>query len=292
MVVRRGILEEKCLVRRRSRFSGVPSVASLTSLVLSSLISGLACEPSNAKGRNEAQDNAPNVRVTFRAVDVDIASKQALRADDLSGIATSDLNAAVSRALREYPPEVLKANLRTVHLVSALSVGDSAMGGLAHRSEITVSVEPGSDQDDLARAIHHEIAHLLISRRGWGFQRVASCTPGGGYLQGGEEAIRLGRDDLRYDPELISLGFLCEYSRASPEEDMAVLWEWLMTQPAFLERLAGTSAPLACKLCELRRLIRWHDRAWVDRFATLWTASGCSDARAKRGRVEGGTGHR
>jgi hypothetical protein len=136
-------------------------------------------------------------------------------------------------ALKHYPVELVKKNLKAVYYAKELSFYGVQFGGtnsldtiyLANRGE-----QAGFTGEYLVNAFHHEFSSILLRNYWERFDEeawIAANAPGVGYREGGVIAIRDGMSDTRFKPRHNVDGFLNEYGNASLEEDFNTFAEAL-----------------------------------------------------------------
>ncbi|MCK6448547.1 MAG: putative zinc-binding metallopeptidase [Planctomycetes bacterium] len=108
-----------------------------------------------------------------------------------------------------------------------------------------------ADEAHARRAVHHEFAHAFddaTSHDGEDVLWTALNPPNFAYGAGGLSRVS---DPAASRLESASVGFVTGYATASPQEDKAELFAWLMTAPEEVRRLAAGDPYLAAKWDEL-----------------------------------------
>ncbi len=136
-------------------------------------------------------------------------------------------------ALKRYPVELVKKNLKAVYFAKELNFYGVQFGGtnsqdtiyLANRGE-----RQGFTGEYLVSAFHHEFSSILLRNYWDKFDEDAwfdANAPGVEYRDGGVIAIRDGMSDTTFKAKYNVDGFLNEYGNASLEEDFNTFAEAL-----------------------------------------------------------------
>lgn len=159
----------------------------------------------------------------------------------------------LNKALQKYPPALLKKHLKTIYAVSALRYRGIGASGTNCEHELYIANE-GADEgyDDLfiEGTFHHEFSSILLWYHPRDLNTAAwnAINPRGfRYGEDGVAAVKAHQDDTAIDPQLCANGFLCEYSRASLEDDFNMLAEHLFTHGAALRAIAARFPKIRAK---------------------------------------------
>lgn len=145
----------------------------------------------------------------------------------------------LTEALSHYPEEVLVELIDEIHFTDTLYDGHTTWLGKADcRTRVfRVGLYSKRDDRDLARTIHHELAHLWMCR---------------------DPAVRDAWVSMYERPreglsraELRRAGFVTPYASTNAGEDFAEMWEAWMDRPDRLEVQAASNPRLADKLARL-----------------------------------------
>ncbi len=136
-------------------------------------------------------------------------------------------------ALKHYPVELVRKNLKAVYFAKELSFYGVQFGGTNSQDTIYIAnrgERAGYTGEYLVSAFHHEFSSILL-RNFWDkFDEeawVAANGPGAVYREGGVIAIRDGMSDTTFKAKYNVDGFLNEYGSASLEEDFNTFAEAL-----------------------------------------------------------------
>lgn len=129
------------------------------------------------------------------------------------------------KAISKYPKDLIHANLKKLYFLGGLSFSGIQATGTSSLDSIYIvdrGIPMGFDFKDVELTIHSEFSALLLRKhralldiRNWNL-----CNPEGfSYLGGGVSAVSSGKDNVDIGSAKLSEGFICEYSKASLEED-------------------------------------------------------------------------
>jgi hypothetical protein len=138
---------------------------------------------------------------------------------------------AILRAIAKYPPVLVRRHLSRVYLMRRLVFYGLDYGGTYSNDRIYIVSDP--QQPELAEAsFHHEFSSILMKNEAGRFPRAAwmrALPVQSSYRHGGLAALRRGETGLAWMPQFHLQGFLCEYGKASFEEDVNTFAEALFT---------------------------------------------------------------
>lgn len=166
------------------------------------------------------------------------------------------------RELDLYPPSVFgKGKVERIVLGRKLTSNGERRSGLAMVGDGILLLNVESYRPEGIRdGLHHEVFHLLedrsaASREAWKRQNLA------GFVYLGDGSLM---QDYRAHQKNTTMGFVSSYSRASIAEDKAELFEYLMTDPEFVDGRCAKDALLRGKVELLKMELAPHgmDEAW------------------------------
>ena len=156
---------------------------------------------------------------------------------------------AVKRAMSRYSPELIRQNISRVYIVNGLSFYGLDYGGTYSHDRVYL-VACKHNTGIVEASFHHEFSSILLRNHGNRFPKndwFAELPPGTQYRFGGVEALRSGEISLAWSPQFHAQGFLCEYGKASFEEDVNTFAEALFTGQGVF-RLAAQYPRIARKV--------------------------------------------
>lgn len=180
---------------------------------------------------------------------------------------------AVARAaLDKYPQRVLDDHLNHVQLVGRLAINGHRVGGLNSGTLVFISTGE-SDWPSGPRtegALHHEFAHVLLSRCAGKLDRgafQAHNPPGFRYAGGVMEAVAAETPGLlRWDDELARDGFVNTYATLSPVEDFCEVARLLFQGDRRLREACAVSERLAGKVRAVKAFYGAVDPAFTEAY--------------------------
>lgn len=128
----------------------------------------------------------------------------------------------VGHALGKYPADLLTATLKKIYCLGRLEYSGALTGGTRSRNAVYVVCKPSYAATDVERIIHAEYSSVLFQKFPQHFDAKAwnAINPTDfRYLGGGVQAVKAGLASRRSDEAMREQGFVCEYAKASIEED-------------------------------------------------------------------------
>lgn len=139
----------------------------------------------------------------------------------------------VSATLQKYPERVLRSNLYHIYLLGGLSFSGVSAGGTNSDTHVYIVVSDersGYTAESIEKTFHHEFSSILFHNHRRYFRQgewISANPPEFRYVGSGVEAVKRRRASLEYSSELSKLGFYCEYSQSTLENDFNVIAELL-----------------------------------------------------------------
>lgn len=136
------------------------------------------------------------------------------------------VRAVLQRALKKYPPQVLRSHLEAVYVLQELRYSGVDTGGTNSRTCVYVKAgDPAAGFTDahLEGVFHAEFSSILLRnemRRFDGEAWEAINPHGFRYLSNGVDAIKQRKADTKLRAGLHEEGFLKQYSQSSLENDL------------------------------------------------------------------------
>jgi hypothetical protein len=160
----------------------------------------------------------------------------------------------LNEGIKKYPPRLLDQELRTVYVLSDLSYrGITACGTYSAKDIYVVNQGETMGYNDawVEATFHHEFSSLLLlhhpqylEANAWSAVNPHSFR----YGEDGVQAIKQHHDNQECDRSLCSVGFWCEYSQNSMEDDFNMLAERLFLGDATLRAMASKYPKIRKKL--------------------------------------------
>ena len=153
----------------------------------------------------------------------------------------------ISKNIEKYDSDFLKKiNLRFIVLCEDLYISKINTGGIPDHKKRTLILDINFNEKYFERVIHHEIFHiiqdsfkLIFNETTWSEFNDKSFK----YAECSTCSNRLGLD--LYDN---TKGFLTEYSKSIPSEDMAEVYSFLMTDKINIENISKNDSILFKKI--------------------------------------------
>ena len=140
----------------------------------------------------------------------------------------------IKKNLKNYSPSFLKKNnIRYLVMCENLFISNINTGGIPDTKKRTLIIDINFNPKYFERMIHHEIFHMIqksnskhfnekkwsaLNRKDFEYAKCSTCS-----------------DRLNLDLYKKTEGFLTEYSKSIPSEDMAEVFSFLMTDKAKVE---------------------------------------------------------
>lgn len=132
---------------------------------------------------------------------------------------------AVGKAEGKYPGDMLKQYLKQTHLLGDLNFFQTSYLGTNSKDKLYI-VADGTN--DVEKTFHHELSSILLRQHPEYLDQAAwnNTLPKGFEYGGGTVAAhRSGMDSLTLERSEARQGFVCDYSRASQENDFNMIAE-------------------------------------------------------------------
>lgn len=139
---------------------------------------------------------------------------------------------SIRKALRKYPVQMLKKNLKTVYLLDHLTSFGVPYGSTYTEDAIFITnsgITDGYDETYIEQEFHHEFSSILLVKnspdfdkaiQNWNNRQWAAINPVGfAYGSGGYEEIKTGKTGREFIPRLLNIGIINEYAMSSMEND-------------------------------------------------------------------------
>jgi hypothetical protein len=151
---------------------------------------------------------------------------------------------AIEQFLSAYPKEVLEKNLKTIYLMSGMNFYGKGFGAAYGKSAIYVNSEgksKGYTHQFLLSQMHSELSSIFLINYGEKFPVDKwNDINASGWEYEGTGIEMLGQSDIfAQTEELLSLGFLVNYSQSSLENDVNMFAFWAFTKAEKLKELAS-----------------------------------------------------
>jgi hypothetical protein len=150
----------------------------------------------------------------------------------------------IEQALSRYPEQLVKDNLKGIHITKDLFCYGIRYGATYANGIIYLSSE-GSEQGYteyyLMSTIHHEFSSILFNNYLFPQARWLASSPGGARYryaaEGGYKALLDGSSSLDGNDTLYSGGFVNEYASSHMEEDFSEFSACVLTYPLMMREL-------------------------------------------------------
>lgn len=129
----------------------------------------------------------------------------------------------LKQALKKYPAEVLRQNLKKIYVLKSMSFYGVGYGGTNSTDVVYITnngIGEGYTDDYVEKTFHHEFSSILLrnypgffSEKEWIKNNKIT------YGNGGVEAIVNEQAGLEFDEELMKSGFLVQYAVSDLEND-------------------------------------------------------------------------
>jgi hypothetical protein len=139
----------------------------------------------------------------------------------------------IRKALGKYPLSVIKKNLKKIYVLHSIQFYGQTFGGTNSNDIVYVGnkgVAMGYTDAYLEQTFHHEFSSVLLRKYPSFFKEAEwkdSNSEDFSYGAGGVEALKSGESDQEIDSTLNVQGVLCQYGKASVEEDFNTFAEHL-----------------------------------------------------------------
>ena len=157
----------------------------------------------------------------------------------------------IDQFLSAYPSRIIDKDLKSIYLVSELTIYGKEFGGTNSWAGIYIKsqgVEKGYSDVFLRGLMHSEFSSILM--RNYTFPELKwSRVNRVGFQYSGDGTEALGRRGLySNDSQLLQDGFLVQYSKSSMENDFNMMSGWLFTRRDELKNLASRYPKIDAKM--------------------------------------------
>jgi hypothetical protein len=131
----------------------------------------------------------------------------------------------IKKALKKYPVDVLKSNLRKVYILYDIKFYNVGYGGTYWEDNVYITnqgISNGYDDIFIEQLFHAEFSSILylnykqyFDKKAW----KAANAPDVEYGNGGYDAIKSGVDSEDFDEVINNQGFLTQYGMSDMEND-------------------------------------------------------------------------
>ena len=125
----------------------------------------------------------------------------------------------INNALKKYPAELIRSNLKKIYILKSINISGQQYGGTFSSGVIYIKNNCYPDFF-IEKVFHHEFSSILLRKYPRNFKkirwRICNKTR---YGKGGLNAIKSGKDSQAFDPVLNEKGCLHQYATSDLEED-------------------------------------------------------------------------
>ena len=194
--------------------------------LLSNLLFFLACAIALAESPTAKSSDRPEIELDRSSSDIFPVSwltpKVDAQAEPLAEADHERSRALVERALKLYPPAVLKAYLKKVYVVGRLQYHGVSTAGTRSANSVYLVVNDRYSTELAEKNLHAEFSSILFMKCPQHLDETAWRSvnpPGFSYKGSGVQAVKSGQASNVFNDSLHQLSFLNEYAQASLEED-------------------------------------------------------------------------
>lgn len=160
----------------------------------------------------------------------------------------------LAHALKKYPPEVLKRDLKAVYVLSELRYSGVITSGTNSRTSVYLKigdVEKGFTDAHIEGVFHAEFSSILLRNHSNLFDKMAwqdVNPPGFKYLGNGVDAVKQKKARTMLNDALHESGFLVEYCQSTMENDLNGFAKMLFNGETALWKTAAKFSKIRRKL--------------------------------------------
>ena len=170
--------------------------------------------------------------------------------------------AIVEKNFNKYKADFLiKNNLKFIILCENLSVSSINTGGVPNILKRSLILDINFNLEHFERMIHHEFFHMIQAKHNEIFDEALWSNFNKATFKYAECSTCSDRIDL--DLYKNTDGFLTEYSKSIPSEDMAEISSFLMTNRKLIENIIEDDLILKNKVEYLKKNLRLIDNNFV-----------------------------
>lgn len=160
----------------------------------------------------------------------------------------------LERALKKYPPQVLKTELKAVYVLTELRYNNVITSGTNSRTDVYLKIgdaKKGFTDAHIEGVFHAEFSSILwrnhqklFDAEGWQMVNPAGFK----YLGNGVDAVKQKKASTTLREELHEQGFLVEYAQSTMENDLNGFAKMLFNGEAALWQIAEKFPKIRRKL--------------------------------------------
>ena len=168
----------------------------------------------------------------------------------------------VEKNLNKYKADFLiKNNLKFIILCENLIVSSINTGGVPNILKRSLILDIKFNQEHFERMIHHEFFHMIQAKHNKVFDETLWSKFNKASFKYADCSTCSDRTDLSLYRN--TDGFLTEYSKSIPSEDMAEIFSFLMTNGKLLENIIESDLILKNKVNYLKNNLKLIDNNFV-----------------------------
>ena len=168
----------------------------------------------------------------------------------------------VEKNLNKYEADFLiKNNLKFIILCENLTVSSINTGGVPNIIKRSLILDINFNQNHFERMIHHEFFHMIQAKHNEIFDETAWSNFNEATFKYAECSTCSDRTDLSLYKN--TNGFLTEYSKSIPSEDMAEIFSFLMTNKELVEKKIENDLILKNKVKYLEKNLKLIDNNFI-----------------------------
>jgi hypothetical protein len=168
----------------------------------------------------------------------------------------------VEKNLNKYNADFLiKNNLKFIILCENLSVSSINIGGVPNILKRSLILDINFNMEHFERMIHHEFFHMIQAKHNEIFDETLWSNFNKTTFKYAECSTCSDRTDLSLYKN--TDGFLTEYSKSIPSEDMAEIFSFLMTNKELVENIIQSDLILKNKVEYLKKKIKLINNSFI-----------------------------
>ena len=168
----------------------------------------------------------------------------------------------VEKNLNKYETDFLiKNNLKFIILCENLSISSINTGGVPNIHTRSLILDIKFNQEHFERMIHHEFFHMIQAKHNKVFDETLWSKFNKASFKYADCSTCSDRTDLSLYRN--TDGFLTEYSKSIPSEDMAEIFSFLMTNGKLVENIIESDLILKNKVNYLKNNLKLIDNNFV-----------------------------
>ena len=168
----------------------------------------------------------------------------------------------VEKNLNKYKADFLiKNNLKFIILCENLTVSSISTGGVPNILKRSLILDINFNQKHFERMIHHEFFHMIHAKHNQIFDETLWSKFNKTSFKYAECSTCSDRTDLSLYKD--TDGFLTEYSKSIPSEDMAEIFSFLMTNRELVKKKVEDDLILKNKVNYIEKNLRLIDNNFI-----------------------------